>query len=240
MQTHSSGAAVHIDPKAFSHGRLFRRYPRSDAARFSPKVAVNLFRHIQQKPELTPQVMWDPFCGTGLIACVALFAFPQLFDRIVVSDLDRIAVKCAKANTEILRYARSYDKRHREVQAKRGANEGMYRRWGDVAEYMARIRGVVLAQQGLLPGVQAVAGSAFSLPVRVEGQVHFVGDLPYGRKSRLEGGTIRDVLIALRESHRDSTVTLVAPKEAAEVVAAEGFPGAVSRPLKGGRVILRA
>jgi hypothetical protein len=228
-----------LDPGIFAHGRLFRRYPGSDAHRFSSRLALGILQHVRTDPDGGPHVLWDLFCGTGLIPCVALFAYPDKFDTVIASDIDPEAVRCARFNMGILSEPETFERRLREVHGRRGANPKEDRRWGEVEHYMERIRPVVDAQRERLPAVRAFRAGALDLPRDVSGRVHFVADLPYGNTSSLRGGGLQQVMPAVRRAYPESTVSFVVDGESVGDLLRRCPAGLRCRPLKGGRVIVR-
>lgn len=228
-----------LDPAIFAHGRLLRRFKGADACRFSSRAALNIVEHIPTGAASGPRVLWDPFCGTGLILCVALFAHARSFDTVIASDIEREAVRCAEGNMRLLCDEDAFDERLREVRARQGANAKERRRWGEVAVYMERIRPAVVAQIPALPAIRGFVTSAFDLPPGVGGQVHFVADLPYGKGCSLKGGPLRDVIPAILRVYPEATMTFVLPRAAVGEVRAAGLTALRCRPLKGGRAIVR-
>jgi hypothetical protein len=227
-----------LEPALFAHGRLLRRFEGSDAVRFSSRTALGILQHIETQSEGTPQILWDPFCGAGMIPCVALFAYAHKFDMIIASDVNPEAVRCAKENLRLFSAMDAFDHRLREVLIRQNANTKERRRWGEVAKYMERIRPAVLSQMPRLPLVQTFVGSALDLPHGIGGRVHFVADLPYGRQCELQGAALRQVIPAIRGVYPDATITFVMPREAREVIGVEGMQDSRWRALRKGRVIL--
>ncbi|MFO7957550.1 MAG: hypothetical protein R6X33_10695 [Candidatus Brocadiia bacterium] len=228
-----------LDPGIFAHGRLLRRYPGSDAHRFSSRLALGILDHVQTDPDRAPHVLWDPFCGTGLIPCVALFAYPDKFDAVIASDVDPDAVRCARLNMGILSAPETFERHLREVHGRRGANPKEDRRWGEVERYMERIRPIVGAQREVLPATRTVRAGALDLPRDVSGRVHFVADLPYGNTSTLRGGGLHEVIPAVRRAYPECTFAFVVGGESVGELLRKCPGGLRCRPLKGGRVLVR-
>jgi len=232
-----AGSLLH--PGIFAHGRLLRRFRGSDASRFSSRSALNILRHMDTGAESGPHILWDPFCGTGLIPCVALFACARKFDAVIASDINPEAVHCAEANMRLFYDVRAFDERLREVRVRQNANRKERRRWGEVAKYMEEIRPVVESRRGRLPLVHAFACSALALPWGVRGRVHFVADLPYGNMCILQGGVLQEVIAAILRVYPEAGIAFVLPREAMEDLHVDGVRGLRWRGLKNGRVILR-
>jgi len=98
-------------PEFFAHGRLLYRFPGSDACRFSPTLAYRLVRDLAVSLPKQESVLWDPFCGTGLIVSIACLFFPQAFHTIVASDIAPEAVECCKKNLLLVSNAEAARKR---------------------------------------------------------------------------------------------------------------------------------
>ena len=228
-----------LDPDLFSHGRLLRRYKGSDTYRFSAKSALNILKNIDTESTGKPQILWDPFCGTGMIPCVGLFAYATKFDRVIASDINREAVFCARNNMRLFCDAHEFDKRLHEVRMQQNGNPGRIKGWGEVARYMEDIRSALPAQRLAPPAIHAFACSAFALPGVPPGQIHFVADLPYGNRSRLQGGTLPNVLSTILQNYPDATATFIMPKKDFQAIDKDRFPGLQWRDLKHGRIVLR-
>ena len=229
-------AARLLNPSLFAHGRLLRRYEGSDAFRFSARSAFTILDHVEVGPGARPQVLWDPFSGTGLIACVALFAFRRKFDIVIASDVDPLAVTCSRKNVRMFTEPDGFEQRLQEIRRRQKSNAKEHKRWGDVARYLDSIRPTV--RENSPPETRAFVASALSLPSGVPGQVHFVADLPYGHMCQLRGGVLPNVIPAILRVYPDANITFVLPR------AAIGDAGALSprpirlRTLKKGRMIL--
>lgn len=233
--------APQLDPDLFSHGRLLRRFPGSDASRFSARTALQLLQHIEVGTG--PQVLWDPFCGSGMIPCVALLAMgldrgvPR-FAAVFASDINPAAARCARGNMHLFEAHDAFERRLDEVRGAGYGNPKRARRWGRVVRYMESLLPFLPAAP---PPCHALAASVFSLPTLgmtlPDAQVHFVGDAPYGAMSSLHGGSLSAALDCLQRAFPGASITLVSRSEVLPEV--ERLPGLRWRALKGGRVILR-
>ena len=236
-----SGNAPPLDPDLFSHGRLLRRFPGSDASRFSARTALHLLQHIEVGAG--PQVLWDPFCGSGMIPCVTLLAMAldwgvPKFSAVIASDVDATAARCARDNMRLFCQGDAFDRRLAEVRAEGYGNPGRVRSWERVARYMETLRPFLPLERA--PACHAFAASVFALPPMYsqleESQVHIVGDAPYGSMSSLHGGGLPAALAALRRDFPGAGITLVARRDVLPAV--EHLPGLRWRGLKGKRAIL--
>ena len=238
----SSTGGQGFSPEFFAHGRLLYRFTGSDACRFSPKLAYDLVRGIAAGATAEPPVLWDPFCGSGLIAGLACLFFAEAFRAIVVSDIADEAVRCAGRNLEMVSNVRAAKKRLGQMRGLQKRNAKSLRRWGDVAQCLEGLLPLIEANQKLARPIHAFAASAFDLPTGIDGEVHFVGDLPYGRSSAVRGGYGVDVLVdRLTTVYPDAKMTLVMTRDDAQRVLS-GARGATveTSPCANGRVVLRA
>ena len=213
----SAMTARFFSPEFFAHGRVLYRYAGSDAWRFSPKLSYSLVEHMPAGPTPGRSVLWDPFCGTGLIVSIACLFFPGKFQTIVASDIAPEAVECAGKNLSLVSNVQSATKRLRFVRGLRGMNAKAPRRWGEVAEYLEALMPAIEQTERLGPMLRTFTASAFALPAGVEGDVQFVGDVPYGRSSHMWGGRrVRDLFDSIAQAYPNATMRFVMPRDAAE------------------------
>jgi len=236
----SAVTAQLFSPEFFAHGRVLYRYPASDAYRFSPKLAYNLVKHIPTGGTDRPSVLWDPFCGTGLIVSIACLFFPQKFQTIVASDIAPEAVECAKKNLLLVSNVQSARKRLKLIRGLRGMNVGSCRRWGEVAEYLDALMPVIEQNERRAPALNTFTASAFALPPGIEGDIHFVGDLPYGRSSRMCGDRqVAALFDCIAEAYPNSTMRFVMTRDIAEDVLREtGTVATTTMRCRNGRLIV--
>ena len=185
-----------------------------------------------------PQILWDPFCGVGMIPCVALAAFPGKFNHVVGSDINPDACMCAQKNMRIVTDVSAFETRRREIHRRRGMNRGMNRRWAVVERYMERIQPILLGSTGQ-PAPVSIRCDAFSLPAAVTGNLHFVSDLPQNKTSHLHGGHLGELLPSLRAAYPLASITFVATNDSVGELSSSGLVSECRR-LAGGRVIVRA
>jgi RRNA methyltransferase AviRa len=235
------GVGPHFSPTFLAHGRLLYRFRGSDACRFSPKLAYGLLSGIAMGAA-SPPVLWDPFCGSGLIASIACLFFPREFRAVVVSDISHEAVKCARKNLLLVGDVRAASKRLQEMRGLQKRNAKSFRRWGEVAEYLEGLMPFIQANQQISPPVHAFTATAFELPVAIPGNVHFVGDLPYGRSSSMRGESRVDALLdRLTAAFPEAKMTFVMTAADAQHVRTRASGARLeTRPCSNGRVILRA
>ena len=228
-------------PEFFSHGRLLYRFPGSDACRFSPKLAYRLVRDISEGLPGQASVLWDPFCGTGLIVSIACLFFPRAFHSIVASDVAPEAVRCCQNNLLLVSNSQAARKRLKHMRGLQKMNAKSHSRWGEVAEYLEALMPTIQQNERLAPAVNTFVASAFQLPLRIEGSVHFVGDLPYGRSSHMRGdGCIESLVDSIAASYPASTMTLIMPNDVAEDVVGQTRTATVeTTPYRGGRTVVR-
>ncbi|MFC1526099.1 hypothetical protein ACFL6X_04725 [Candidatus Latescibacterota bacterium] len=239
MQARNDEFISNLDPDIFSHGRVLRRFPRSDACRFSARTALNLLERVATRGDSgDPQVLWDPFCGIGMIPCVALAAFPGKFDVVVASDINGEACSCARRNMQIVTDVGAFEARLGEINRSRRMNRGMDKRSGIVERYMKRIQPMLLGSS--CPSrFAAVKSDAFFLPAAVNGDLHLVSDLPHGKESLLHGGHLRELLPSLREAYPRASISLVTTSDAVGELCASSVV-ADCWSLAGGRVVVQA
>lgn len=239
MQTRNEAFIQNLDPDIFSHGRLLRRFPGSDACRFSARTALNLLERFATRGDsCRPQVLWDPFCGVGMIPCVALAAFPGRFDVIVASDINVDACVCAGRNMRTVTDTGAFEARIGEIHRSRRMNPGMDRRGAIVERYMERIQPMLLGSV-CAAKIGAIRCDAFSLPAAIDGDLYFVSDLPHGKKSALRGGHLRDLLPSIRAAYPRACISFVTTSDAVGELCSSNL-ATDCRRLAGGRVVVRA
>ncbi len=217
---------------------MLRRFKGSEACRFSTRVALNILKHIETGDG--PQFLWDPFCGTGLIPSVGLFAYAARFDGVIASDINPCAVQCARANMSLFREPGEMEQRLREVRVRQKAYVRQTENWRAVARYIEEIRPVLEVQRQQQPSSYAFTSSALALPrLGLKGQIHFVADLPYGTMCRLQGGTLGEVIPSILQVYPDASITFVLLRKALKEIHLDGSHTVNCRPLKKGRVILQ-
>ena len=239
----AAGTAEFFSPQLFAHGRVLYRYPGSDACRFSQKLAYSLIEHIPTSAAERPSVLWDPFCGTGMIVSIACLFFPGKFQTIVGSDIAPEAVECAAKNLSLVSSVESARKRLKFVRGLRGMHAKACRRWGEVAEYLESLMPLIEQTERFAPTLRTFTASAFALPPGIEGDIHFVGDVPYGRTSHMGGGRgVTGLLDCIAEAYPNATMRFVMPRDAGEAVlretrsvAAKAIPCRNARLIVGGR-----
>ena len=189
-----------------------------------------------------PQVLWDPFSGSGLIASVACLFFGKEFRAIVVSDIIDEAVKCSRKNLLLVSDVRAAQRRLQQMRGLQKRNVKSFRRWGEVAQYLESLMPLIQANQQLRPRVHAFTASAFELPLDLGEDVHFVGDLPYGRSSSMCGSRRVDSLLdSLAAAYPNSRMTFVMTSDSAQHVLARTSGAAVEiAPCGKGRWVVRA
>jgi hypothetical protein len=224
-----------FDPVLFAHGRVLYRFSGSDACRFSPKLAYGLLGGVRAEEPVT---LWDPFCGTGLIPCVARLFFPGRFSAVVASDVSAEAVVCAAKNLALVGEPEAARRRLEHVRglARRNAKSAV--RWGAVGDYIESLLPTIERQRTGAPATRTRVASAFDLPRGVAtGPVQFVADLPYGASSPVAGGgTLAALVRALGHAYPASRMTFVTTHEAAAGAPADSDIS----PCRGGRVVIRA
>lgn len=230
-----------FDPVFFAHGRVLYRYPGSDACRFSPGKAYHMIDLVARVVRGESCVLWDPFCGTGLIPTVAAMFFSRAFTAIVASDVDVEAVQCAAKNLALTRRPEAAARRLRIIGGLRGRNRKSEMRWGAVQVYLDRLTPLIRQNAAEPVLVHTLTASAFALPHIANTRVAFVGDIPYGRGCRLTGhGTAGDVIAGMLSAYPNATIRLVVTSDQAALAPNTVLAKAVERiPFKGGRVLLR-
>jgi hypothetical protein len=203
----------------FAHGRLFYRYHGSEAARFSPAGAFRLLARLTR--DLQGEVtLWDPFCGTGFIPCMAAAFFAHRFRVLVASDILRQAPACALANLALFIDQSAQARRLDELDRNMRPSPRDRQRWGPVRDYLAQL---------LLPGaaqpqaVHAFQASAMATPQVLDHRLLLIGDLPYGRASQLQDAPdYRACLTPLLTRHPHAHALWIAPLACAEMFSALG------------------
>jgi hypothetical protein len=225
-----------FDHQLFAHGRLFHRFHGSEACRFSPSAAFRLLAHLARHAD-GPSTLWDPFCGTGFILTVGAYFFPHAFPAIVASDIMPEATACAARNLALFRDIQARTARRTEMELLMRPNPASRARWSEVAAYFDRL-GAALPVEPLYSAEAFTASAADAH--RSDERLTIVGDLPYGRASRLAGhGSYIAVLRPLLERHPQARVLLIAPATSAEdfrLLAFASGRGLELRAFKGGRI----
>jgi hypothetical protein len=231
----------HFSPRLFAHGRVLYRFAGSDACRFSPKLAFGLVKGIAVSATDRPPVLWDPFSGSGLIPSIACLFFSRAFRAVVASDVAADAVECSSRNLRLVTDVRAAAQRLRQMRGLQKRNAKSLPRWGETAEYLESLMPLIEANQRLHPAVYTFRASAFELPSGVNGDVHFVGDLPYGKCSSMEDDHGVDALPdALTAAYPGSSMTLImAPDDARRILARGSRTPVEVAPCRTGRVVLR-
>jgi hypothetical protein len=230
-----------LNPEFFVHGRLLYRFPGSDACRFSPKLAYNLIEHIPVETAERSAVLWDPFCGTGLIISIACLFFGHKFRTFVASDIVPEAVECSRKNLMIVSSGRAAKRRLKHIRGLSKMNPKSERRWGEVAQYLEDLMPAVEQNERLAPSLHTFTASAFELPPGIEGNVHFVGDLPYGRTSNMYGDReIEDLIDCIAAVYPNSTMGFVMTRDIGMNILSKTRGAITERiPCRNGRLIVR-
>lgn len=194
----------------FCHGRLLYRFPGSDACRFSPRAAWNILENVDVE-EGVENILWDPFCGSGIIPSVAVFFFSTKFQKVVASDINQEAIDCTRKNLELLTNTAVAEKRLKQMRGLMKRNVKSQKRWAEVSEFLESLLPVIGSET--FSNTEAFCSSAFEIPPKFEGKIHFVSDLPYGKSSNLLGGKgIQELLYFLQTKFPNSTSTFVLPE----------------------------
>ena len=227
-------------PAFFAHGRLLYRFPGSDACRFSPKLAYRLVRDLSIGLPKQTSVLWDPFCGAGLIVSIACLFFPQAFYKIIASDIVPEAVGCCNKNLLLVSNAQAARKRLKHMHGLQKMNVKSHSRWGEVAAYLDALMPSIQQNERASPAVKTFVASVFQLPSCIEGSIHFVGDLPYGISSHMDGaGRLENLVDSIAASYPTSTMTFIMTHDMAEEVIRETKRAIVeTRPCRNGRTIV--
>lgn len=235
-------AADLFAPEFFAHGRMLYGYPRSETCRFSPMLAYNLVRHTATEGGEGRSVLWDPFCGIGLIPAIACMFFPGKFQAFVASDANPEAVACAGKNLSMVRCARAAGKRLKHIRGLQQRNAKSQRRWGEVGGYLNSLMPLIERNAGRAPLVDTYTASAFDLPRGIEGNIHFLGDLPHGKSSRMWGSDGAERLLdAVAGAYPNATMRFIMTRDMADrVLRGTETVSAVAIASKSGRAIVRA
>lgn len=205
----------YFEPTYFAHGRVLYRYPGSDSARFSPRLAWRLIRTIHDRYP-SGGVLWDPFCGSGLIPALAALFFPGLFRTIVASDSNPTAVACAARNLAIATSVDAMRQRRDALARRRRQNVKSDHRWGAVVDYIDAVLPLMVSPAVAPLTIHTFSASAFALqrapiPIATQDTIHFVTDLPYGRQSRLVNGCLDDLASMVLGMGDRVSLTVVLP-----------------------------
>jgi 23S rRNA G2445 N2-methylase RlmL len=225
-----------FDPRRFAHGRLLWRHPGSDSARFSPKLA---WRMVEAAASQAPPdaVLWDPYCGTGLLPALAALFFHDAFQAVRASDVSAQAVATCRRNLALVTDpdAAAVRRRHAAGLARRNAKSA--RRWGEIVDYI----------DTLAPRIARAASASLDLDVQRARPEQLlvgtrplciVGDAPYGRSVQLEGPPLEDVIAQLLHTGRVRSLDVTMTPELAAAVA-RGVPQVRVQTASGGRVRVR-
>jgi hypothetical protein len=223
-----------FDPTLFAHGRLLWRHAGSDGARFSPALAWALVeRAVRANPGAT---LWDPFCGIGLIPCLARLFFWDRLGGVLASDLSEAAVATTQRNLAVVSSMEGAQDRLRTVRGRRGQNPKSERRWGEVEACL----------QALLPRIASAAAAdvptrarvaAAHVPAPGSGPLIIVADAPYGTTTTLAGPPLVEVLGAWLDDERIVRIDLVVPADIGAQVA-DALPALELHAVRGRRARL--
>lgn len=180
-----------LDPVLFSHGRLLWRHPGSDGVRFSPKLAWTLLSHAD--PPSDGAILWDPFCGIGLIPAMCRLFGPAPFTEVWASDVDPHAVRCAARNLDLVSDLSVAATRLAQVQGLRRQNEKSDRRWAKVEGYIQCLKPSIA--NPIVDRHRTWSGPAHEVP-DTQTPICIVADAPYGRQSAWLGPAPGKVLTA--------------------------------------------
>lgn len=239
-QRTASPCAHLFDHHRFAHGRLFYRFPGSEACRFSPQAAYRLLASLARE-DPTPGTLWDPFCGTGFILAVAAFFFPHAFPRLLASDVHPTAVACAARNLALFADERAFAARLAEMAKLRRINAAHDARWADVGAYFETLGRALDFARPAFTAEAFVADAATA--ARADRPLTIIGDLPYGRASHLAGSaSYLGCLAPLLARHPQARAVLVAPVASAEdfrLLSVRSGRAVAIRGFKGGRICAR-
>lgn len=225
-----------FDPTLLSHGRLLWRFPGSDGARFSPRLAWSLLDEATQGA--APLALWDPFCGTGLIPAVATLFFGERLAEVHASDLAERAAAVAWENLQLVSDPAVAARRMREVAGRRGQNPKSDRRWGEVERYIGALEPRIEAAQRRALPMTCRTAPADRLP-DTNHPLCIVADAPYGVHSTLHGSILAELVAGWLADASVARVALVMGDSLDETPSASGFHCA-QRPIRGGRTVLTA
>lgn len=225
-----------FDPQRFAHGRLLWRHPGSEGARFSPRLAWRMVEEAagQAAPEA---VLWDPFCGTGLIPALAALFFHEAFDTVRASDTSEQAVATCTRNLALVTDPVEAARRRQHVVGFSRRNAKSARRWGEIVDYI----------DALAPLIARAGSATLRLDVQrarpeqlLEGSrpLCIVGDAPYGRATHLDGPPIEAVIARLVHTDRVVWIDLAMTREGAREVV-QAVPSVRVEAARGGRARVR-
>ncbi len=227
-----------FDPECFCHGRALWRFPGSDGARFSPRLAWSMVADAVLAAE-GPMGIWDPFCGTAVIGSLARLFFAEQFMHIVASDINPDAVACASQNLDLVSSVDGLVRRRTVVQGHRKRNPKSERRWGAIESYLTSLEPLVERARAEAVQVSCVQGAPTDVVLPEGCSWVAVADTPYGRSSAIEGeGGIDAIILSMVADRPSLGLDLVMPMAVAESLAPR-IEAASIRPVKGGRARLR-
>jgi hypothetical protein len=233
-----------FDPTLLSHGRLLWRFPGSDGARFSPRLAWSLLDEFtgDVSSDIARGVpgiaLWDPFCGTGLIPAVAMLFFGERLAEVHASDMSELASSVAQENLQLVSDPKVAERRMREVTGRRGQNPKSDRRWGEVATYLEALKSRIEAAHQRAVPIACWAGPADQVPA-TDHPLCIVADAPYGAQSTLHGSGLAELVTGWLMNERVNRIVLVMGAALPEAPRAAGFECS-QRPIRGGRTVLIA
>ena len=173
---------------------------------------------------------------------IACLFFADRFQVFVASDIAPEAVECTKKNLRLVSSAGGARQRLEHVRGMQNMNERAGSSWGEVAPYLEKLLPVIEQNERLAPVLRTFTASAFQLPLGIDGSIHFVGDLPYGRTSYLCGNrSVKALFDCIIAAYPKSTMTFVMTHGMAEGVLGGTENLTIdSIPCKNGRLIVRA
>ena len=158
--------------------------------------------------------------------------FSDSFDLLVGSDAQAQAVEASAKNLQLLDQPEAQERRMRELVGMQGLNARSAPRWREVELYYKQLLNGLLKQ---LPPRETVLVQALAqgLPATwKDDRVFFIGDLPYGRSSAVQGGCLAEIVTSIRAAYPQAHGLFVA----SEPIALEGIE---TMPLRGGRCLIR-
>ncbi|MFT7521927.1 MAG: hypothetical protein ACI9MC_004079 [Kiritimatiellia bacterium] len=221
-----------FQPEFFAHGRLLWRFDGSDPARFSPRLAWHMVQRAAQV-SAGAGVLWDPFCGVGLIPCVARAFFAADFAGICASDISNDAVEVASRNLRLLADPTVAERRKRQLRGLSGQNVKSKARWSAVERYLLQLEPRIERAAHDDVNVQVIQGSADAVQP-TEASILIVGDAPYGRQSKLAGAPLPELIRSLIRRDNIVYIDIVATEQQAHEVA-DSLPEIALIPAKSGR-----